>query len=182
MSPDPPVEVEVKARAEDLERVREQLEDRGGRRVATWEQTDIYYGHPHRNFAQTDEALRIRETGGRVEATYKGPKLDGETKTREEITVELDDAASAGDLLEALGFAAAGRVVKQREVYELGELTVTLDQVEGLGPFVEIEHVVDEGIDEARETVLELADELGLEDLERRSYLELLLEGDGGTT
>src|ERR1700688_1176895 len=71
-------------------------------------QVDRYYAHPARDFAQTDEALRIRRIGQANYVTYKGPKLDTTTKTRRELELPLapGDAGAAGfaELLEALGF------------------------------------------------------------------------------
>lgn len=173
------VEVEVKAAVETLEEVRQRLQARGARREGSRRETDTYFHHPKRSFARTDEALRIRESDGHASVTYKGPKMDSSTKTREEVDLGVQDAEKAATILEALGFEPAGRVVKQREIYTLDPFTVTLDQVEGLGPFVEIERVVQDDVDQAREGVLELADDLGLGDRERRSYLELLLEKEG---
>jgi adenylate cyclase class 2 len=174
-----PVEVEIKARVDDLEAVRQRLADRGAEPIDARREEDVYFDHPERSFADTDEALRVRETDEDVHLTYKGPKVDETTKTREEITLDVDDAEAAQRMLTALGFEAAGRVAKRRRTYALADLTVTLDRVDGLGPFVEIETIVEDDVDEAREQVLALADELGLADQERRSYLELLLEESG---
>ena len=44
---------------------------------------------PCRDFAQTDEALRIRTVGDTSFVTYKGPKLDATTKTRRELELPL---------------------------------------------------------------------------------------------
>lgn len=177
--PDRDVEVEVKARVDDLGRIRQSLEDRGAQRLGSARQADTYFDHPERSFADTDEALRVREIDGDATLTYKGPKLDETTKTREEIDLGVADREDARSILEALDFTPSGTVVKERESYQLGALTVTLDRVEGLGGFVEIEQVVQDDVDEARQAILDLADELGLEDRERRSYLELLIEGQG---
>ena len=52
-----------------------------------------------------------------------------------------------------------------------------LDEVDGLGTFVELELSADEAsLDEARRTIVSLANELDLGPSERRSYLEMLLE------
>lgn len=52
-------EVEVKLRA-DRETVRARLAEAGAVREARVTQVDTYYDAPHRDFAETDEALRIR--------------------------------------------------------------------------------------------------------------------------
>lgn len=172
-----PVEAEVKARVDDPEAARERLIEHGAEHEATLEQTDVYFDHPSRSFADTDEALRVREEDGRAVLTYKGPKLDASTKSRREVETEVDDAAGTRELLEALGFAPQPEVSKTREVFALGDVTATLDRVDGLGAFVELERVVDrDELDAAREQLLGLAEQLGFEELERASYLELLDE------
>ena len=53
---------------------------------------------------------------------------------------------------------------------------MVIDQVEGLGEFVELETISDvDGHQSARDHLLDLATTMGLVDSERRSYLGLLL-------
>lgn len=145
-------------------------------------QVDTYYDHPARDFAVTDEALRIRRTSGEDETTalvtYKGPLVDASSKTREEHETAVDDGAELHAVLDGLGFTPAAGVEKHREVWSRDGYTVTLDAVDGLGEFVEIE-VEHEGddVDAAREGAFATARELGLDpaDQIRDSYLALLL-------
>jgi adenylate cyclase class 2 len=52
----------------------------------------------------------------------------------------------------------------------------TLDEVEGVGRFVELEIQTDaDTLREAQTSLIALAAELGLTNVERRSYLEMLL-------
>lgn len=170
------MEVEVKARVEDLDEVRARLRELGADLVDQRREADVYFDHPERSFAETDEALRVRRQGSQTRLTYKGPRVDETTKTRKEIELAVADDERICSLLAALGFQASGEVAKQRETHRLRGMTVTLDQVDGLGSFVEVETVVQEDVDEAREAVLGLVEELGLTETERRSYLELLIE------
>ncbi len=56
-------------------------------------------------------------------------------------------------------------------------MEVVLDRAEGLGDFAEVESLSEErGLAEAQEAVLALARELGLTEVEPRSYLRMLLE------
>ncbi|WP_048058128.1 class IV adenylate cyclase [Pyrococcus yayanosii] len=173
-------EVELKGYADDeiFERVRERFEFM--RREV---HEDIYYQHPCKDFSKTDEALRIRikRFNGHFEAflTYKGPKIELTSKTRLEIEVQIDDVDKYSQLLEALGFREVLTVVKTREKYYVEKgITITLDEVEGLGKFVEIETLVksQEEIGDAVKKLRKILEELGVTKLERRSYLELLLE------
>jgi len=148
-------------------------------------QVDRYYRHPARDFAHTDEALRIRRIGPQNFVTYKGPKIDAATKTRREIELPLapGEAGFAGfaSLLEALGFQPAAEVRKHRRKahidWEGSCVEAALDQVEQVGSFAELELAVAEAeVPRAKACLASLAARLGLEGSERRSYLELLLQ------
>jgi len=175
-------EVEVKVAA-DLERVAERLDELGATQTGDVVQVDTYYDAPHRDFAETDEALRVRrETSeGETEAriTYKGPLVEAESKTREEAETRVEDGETADAIFENLGFAPAATVRKDRRFYRYDGYTVTLDAVEGVGEFVEVETETDEdGVEAAREGAFAVLRELGLDPDEqtRTSYLGLLLE------
>jgi len=149
------------------------IEDRLGRLGASWhgtaEQVDRYFNHPSRDFAVTDEALRLRSTAAGVAITWKGPRLDATAKTRREIELPLATAAVPAaaealaavpaaaeapsavpamldhwtELLEALGFRRVREVAKRRRLatvaWEGAAIEVALDHVAGLGDFMELE-------------------------------------------
>jgi adenylate cyclase class 2 len=184
-------EVELKVRA-DHERVRERLVDVGATDAGGVTQVDTYYDAPHRDFASTDEALRLRRetpadgtddgAGTVTKLTYKGPLVEAESKTRREHeTVVLDDCAAKG-ILSGLGFEPAATVEKHRRFFEHDGYTVTLDRVDGLGEFVEVETEA-EAVEAAREGAIDVMEQLGLDPDEqiRTSYLGLLLAEDGSS-
>jgi adenylate cyclase, class 2 len=169
------LEIEIKTRSADNDKVERVLLERGATLLGEHDQVDEYFNHPSRDFAETDEALRLRkDTKGRI--TYKGPKIDRHTKTREEIEIEIDDLDNMRLILVRLGFRQVAKVSKKRKEYVLGGVTVSLDSVEGLGNFVELE-VQGEDAEEGRSRIEKLRDDLGLIGSERRSYLELQLLG-----
>lgn len=178
------IEVEQKFRVADLPALEARLAELGAVPGEDHVQVDCYYAHPQRDFATTDEALRLRRVGSHNYITYKGPKLDASTKTREEIELALpagdDGAVDSARLLEALSFRPVAEVRKRRRHFALTwegrELGVCLDRIEELGDFVELEIVVGgEELAAARDAVASLARRLELTAAERRSYLELLL-------
>ncbi len=179
-------EVELKCRA-DHESLRARLNDVGATRTGSRRQIDSYYNAPHRDFAETDEALRIRReepaTGESVtKLTYKGPLVEAESKTREEHETAVDDENALAGILSGLGFEAAFVVKKDRTFYELDGYTVVIDAVDGLGEFVEVERETDEeGVESIREGAIAVLETLGLDadDQIRTSYLGLLLAADG---
>lgn len=182
------MEVEQKFAVADLEEVATRLAALGVDLGEVRHESDLYFSHPARDFARTDEALRIRRVGSRAYVTYKGPKVDATTKTRHEIDLPLPDVAAAPQwqqLLEALGFRPVAEVRKARRKALLAwlgrQVEVSLDVVEHVGTYVELELVTDRaGVEPAKQVLQALATELGLRTSERRSYLELLLESAGG--
>jgi adenylate cyclase class 2 len=174
------LEVEQKFHVTDEPRLREAIAQLNPNRLGVKVQRDVYYNHPARDFAQTDEALRLRTVGEFAVVTYKGPKLSGPTKTRREIELPLQSIAGWEELLEALGFRRTAEVSKEREAWELMRggfrAEICCDHVEGLGTFAEIEIVATpDQLSRAQEQVTTLAAELGLQQPEHRSYLEMVL-------
>lgn len=169
------LEIEVKARVRDAAKLEAELLRRGARDFGVTQQKDVYYAHPARDFVKTDEALRIRISNDLQIITYKGPKVDTTTKSREEIEVSVASADAAAKIFEKLGFRSVATVRKRRRTFELKGIEVCLDSVEGLGDFVEFE-LENEDLDDGKARIAALMDELRIEGSERRSYLELLLE------
>jgi adenylate cyclase class 2 len=177
-------EVERKYRLADGAELMDRVRVLGGSFGQPIVQADTYYAHPARDFAKTDEALRIRRVGDETFITYKGPKIDTASKTRQEIELPLSGglqgASDHARLLEALGFQPVAEVRKHRRkatiTWDGREVEVALDEVESVGIFVEIETAADEAeLETAKAALASLADDLGLRDGERRSYLELKL-------
>lgn len=178
-------EVELKFPIQNAAPLIDRLEALGARRGSPARQVDRYFAHPSRNFAETDEALRLRTEGMLNYLTYKGPLLDAITKSRQELElpVEADEvgAQRAWALLRALGFEEVRAVRKERLPFGLQaegrDFVVALDSVEGLGDFIEIETLAGpDDWESARDAALRLAAQLQLTESERRSYLQLLLE------
>ena len=56
------IEVEVKAKIENFDTMRKKLDELGAKKTKTESQEDLYFNSPIVDFAETDEALRIRTT------------------------------------------------------------------------------------------------------------------------
>ena len=168
----PEIEVEVKVACNDLDELKIRLMERGARVIDEVAQEDVYLAHPCRDFGRSDEALRIRRSGEEWRLTYKGPKLDEETKTREEMEIGVDPKVRS--ILEKVGFEEVMTVRKSRIVLMLDAIEVSLDRVEGLGNFVELEYK-GKSVEAGRRLIFQTMEMLDLEGSERRSYLELLL-------
>ncbi len=173
------IEVEAKYEVKDLEDIERKLLDLGAVCIGEEHEEDYYFQHPCRDFMKTDEALRVRKNRNRIELTYKGPKISSLTKSRVEINVGVEDLDSIIALLEKLGFKKVFIVKKYRKKYRLSdEIRISVDVVEDLGSFIEIEVSSERSkFREAEKKVLVIARSLGLKGKPIiKSYLELLLE------
>jgi adenylate cyclase class 2 len=84
--------------------------------------------------------LRLRCCGRRVVLTFKGPALVGRHKSRQELELEISEAATFAQILARLGFEPTFQYQKYRTEYshpQSGGLA-TLDETP-IGDFLELE-------------------------------------------
>lgn len=176
------LEVEMKFPVTDPAQTKMQLMQLGFLPSNTELEVDRYYNAPDCDFAQTDEALRIRQIGENGYLTYKGPKRGLQGKIRKEHEVELTTGSVARmhQILLDLRYTPSIEVRKNRTRYlhaAQKDIIISWDEVEGLGTFIELELLVPENDQaEALACVQSLAESLGLTGEERRSYLEMKLK------
>jgi len=171
------LEIELKVQVDTLGPIREQLNKRNAQFSGRIHEHDIYYNAPHRDFGTTDEALRVRYTNDHAVITYKGAKrAKYGLKAREELNTAVESGEVFEQILVRLGFVKTAEVNKWRENYRLGTAAISLDSVDELGTFVEIEVMTDLNGPDATNQINTLAKEMGIvgEPI-LTSYLELLL-------
>ena len=190
----------MKFRVEDPEKYEKQL--RTFLNVTFGPETferDEFYRCDKLGFPGEGKMLRVRRRGSYLAATYKGPRLDETTKSREEIELPLvvpssNDSAirdalvdrTYGDwsrFFQRLGFTPAAVVEKTRRrglaTFGGRNFEISLDTLEGLGVFTELETLASESdFDAARDAVKTLAERLGLQDTIVKSYLALKMEAE----
>ncbi|QDV17913.1 CYTH domain protein [Gimesia panareensis] len=184
-SQSPMLEIEQKFQISDKSHLLAQLEQIGATQGATLDQEDYYFAHPSRDFVETDEALRIRRIGTENHITYKGPKRATVSKIRKEIELAFEAGPAAlsqlKEMLELLGFQPVRNVKKQRTPYSFQHdqrhFEITIDEVEELGTFAEVETLAEEAeLEQAEAAVIQLAGQLGLSSSIRTSYLGMLMQ------
>jgi predicted adenylyl cyclase CyaB len=162
--------VEIKARVGDLASV-EAL----ARAIATAPPMDLVQDDTF--FACSIGRLKLRRfADGRGELIHylraddAGPKVSEYT-----ISPVSDPDALRETLSRAIG--VAGRVRKRRRLYLVDRTRIHLDDVEGLGTFVELEVVLREGesAESGREVAADIMQRLGIADaqLVREAYVDL---------
>jgi len=171
------LEVELKVKVPSLDPVREQLVRRHAQFRGKVHEHDIYYNAPHRDFGVTDEAVRVRYTDDHAVVTYKGPKISKfGLKAREELNFAVESGETFETMLDRLGFLKTREVNKWRENYSLGTASISLDNVDGLGTFAEIEVITANESDNPTDRIAKIAQEIGVEgEPILESYLELLM-------
>jgi len=171
------LEVEAKFAVRDPAGFRARIRQQGVGLAGRRQERDVYYNAPHRDYGETDEALRVRYDDTGVTLTYKGPKIHvGSAKAREEFNLKVASGETLEAILSRAGFLRSAEVTKVREFYDIGDATITLDDIEGLGTFVEIEILTEEGGEDAARRIGAIADELGVDGPPiYTSYLEMLL-------
>ncbi|MBP3879848.1 MAG: class IV adenylate cyclase [Lachnospiraceae bacterium] len=180
------VEVEVKIPVGDLKEVRAGLLKAGF--VHAWSriEKDTYFDGGANGIRKSGQALRVRQildcdTGEKkAEINFKGKKIDSVSMSRPEYETSVGDGETAGKiLLEAGFFPVKPAVIKKREMLVCGEMTACLDEVEGLGTFLELEILADDesGRDPALRKIEAILTGMGfaMEDTTRVSYLTQLM-------
>jgi adenylate cyclase class 2 len=175
------IEVEIKCPINNPEEIAEKLiQNVNAKFIKTVYQKDFYLQHPSRNLGETDEAIRVRDSDEGTQLTYKGPKIDASSKTREELSVFVDNLEIILKIFERIGFLPIAKVIKSRRIFQIdGNIIASIDKVQDLGNFIELEFEANDytQVEVKREELFSILDKLGLskENTERRSYLELLM-------
>jgi predicted adenylyl cyclase CyaB len=170
------VEIEAKMKVESLDGVVARLEEQGGERVGDFEEVNAFFDTEDRSLLAADQGLRLR-TAKNVESrtekfvlTFKGPRLHGKLKSREERELDVGNAKDAERFLGALGYKKVLSFEKKRTKWKLAGCTIELDTLPHLGTYVEIE-----GPDE--DVVLKVRERLGLgkAPIIKSSYIAMLM-------
>jgi predicted adenylyl cyclase CyaB len=169
-----PTNIEIKAWVSDLPRLRVAIETLSDTPAEILDQEDIFFQVPTGRLK-----LRILGADSGELILYHREDAPGPKPSRYQIAPTSDPTALKAILTSVLG--AIGVVRKRRRLYWIGQTRAHLDDVEGLGQFVELEVVLrpeqseDEGVRIARH----LMDRLGIagDQLVEGAYIDLLADG-----
>ncbi|MEA1998495.1 MAG: class IV adenylate cyclase, partial [Euryarchaeota archaeon] len=171
---------ETKLKIDCTEPIEERIKELTGEYKGEKTEIDLYFDHSNIHILSSGGALRVRDADGKYRLTYKGPKKDDETTSRDEIEIGIESASEMIKILGELGFYEIYEVKKLRKTYLLKDLVITLDDVDGLGEFIEVEGKAsnDWEFKEKKDEIFKLLKKLGLstDEISQRSYLEMLLD------
>lgn len=180
------IEVEKKYALPNASALKIKLEELGAKPSPQTRQIDAYYNAPHRDFlapVAISEWLRIRteERGSSVNFKVWHP-VDAITKTHaDEYETKVDDPEAIRRMFEALGFTPLVTVDKTREEWQLPNVEVVFDHLEGAGDFVEFEFKGNAAdVDDATNQLVAFITSLGVElgETINRGYPHILLGRD----
>ncbi len=163
--------IEIKARLADRDRAHARAQRLSGGAATLIEQEDTFFVVPRGR-------LKLRRFGdGRGELiAYSRPDVPGPKRSE----YHIHPTANPGSLLRVLedSLGIRGVVKKRRSLYLVGNTRIHIDEVEGLGHFLELEVVLQPGqtADEGRAIAESLMAEFGIqpEDLIEGAYIDLL--------
>jgi len=170
------VEIEAKMRVASHDAIRAKLLSVNAQETGEFFETNIFFDTDDRSLLAADQGLRLRinhsvtENVSQFVLTFKGPRLHGKLKSREENELHVTSADDAEKFLASLGFTKVLSFEKKRQKWKLEGCTIELDLLPYLGTFVEIEGPSEAKIMKVRET-------LGLGDLPiiKTSYIAMLM-------
>ena len=166
-----PSNIEIKARVRNFDEIRRRAEDLSDSPVEVIPQEDTFFNTPHGRLK-----LRLLAENRAQLIYYTRPDQEGPKRSDYHIS-HSSDPANLKRILE-LAYGIRGVVRKTRYLYLVGQTRVHLDDVEGLGQFMELEVVMQEKQSDAEgQAIAEaLMASLGVDmtDLLEGAYMDLL--------
>lgn len=143
------VEVEIRARVNDLQIIKKRLSELGARLLKQEKMADYVFGRA-KDLDQDHKIIdghfsaRIREKNDKISVEFKEIKRAGAGM---EFSSAVSSLEAGLNFFEKLDFERAFVVAKTREIYEYQGFEICLDDVDQLGSFVEVEHPMKTGKD-----------------------------------
>ena len=166
-----PSNIEIKARVRNFDEIRRRAEDLSDSPVEVIPQEDTFFNTPHGRLK-----LRLLAEDRAQLIYYTRPDQEGPKRSDYHIS-HSSDPANLKRILQ-LAYGIRGVVRKTRYLYLVGQTRVHLDDVEGLGQFMELEVVMQEKQSDAEgQAIAEaLMASLGVDmtDLIEGAYMDLL--------
>jgi predicted adenylyl cyclase CyaB len=170
-----PANIEIKARVRNRAALREAASRLSDTPAEAIPQVDTFFMVPRGR-------LKLRELASDRGQLIYYERSDQEGPKRSDYQIyNTEDPASLKEVL-ALAYGTRGVVKKVRWLYMIGQTRLHLDEVEGLGSFMELEVILQPGQSDAegRGIAERLLEELGIPrgDLLESAYMDMLEAGE----
>jgi adenylate cyclase len=164
--------VEIKARVADLTAVEKRVAPLAQDGPIVIEQEDAFFHCPHGRL----KLRRVADARSGELIAYDRPDAAGPKESQYVVHRTSDPDGLREALARALGLR--GIIRKRRTLYLIGPTRVHLDRVEGLGDFVELEVVLEEGQDAQEGAVIarQLMHTIGIleDNLLQMAYMDMI--------
>lgn len=157
-------EIEVKVKVENFTQLLEKLSNLGCKFSEPIKQEDrIFTDFPDNEFAAFKAGvnfLRIRKSEGKILFTLKQSlvnELEGIEKE-----VEVSNEKEMEEILFLMNYHEAVRVTKKRRKAKYKDYEICLDEVEGLGSFIELEKITDENSEKVQSEMIDFLEDIGV--------------------
>ena len=165
-----PRNIEVKVRLAEPRDLPQRLLHLGARFAATLRQRDVFFAVP-------EGRLKLRFNNDDAELIHYHRANAANLRGSDYERLPIGDGVAIQRVL-GQALSIVGEVHKVRQLYRLENIRIHIDEVEGLGAFMEIEAVVDASHDEEQchDAALGLLRDLGIgsETYESKAYVDLL--------
>jgi len=162
--------VEIKARITDYDKVKRLIENVCNNPIETTEQIDTF-------FNCTSGRLKLREAETNSALIYYDRK-DSQEPTFSDIAISFIENPDTLKTVLANSNGIRGIVKKERILYKYEQTRIHLDDVEGLGKFIELEVVLDnnQSMQDGEKIAFALMDKFNIQksDLIDVAYIDLL--------
>ncbi|MDP2907191.1 MAG: class IV adenylate cyclase [Nanoarchaeota archaeon] len=179
------MEIEIKLRVKNFKKLKKQLTKLGAIFKEEMSNEDRYFTLKHRDFMKTKECLRIRTIPEKKISilTYKPrttPKMKKEGFIwKKETEIQVNNEKVLSEILKRLGCIELTTVYKTRKEFELDGFVLALDDVKGIGHFLEIEKISNDVIT-TKKRIWGLLEKLGFDksDIEPANYRDLVIKAE----
>lgn len=170
-------EVELRARIDSIKGIIEKLHRMGAKDEGFAIQEDIYYRYIFDK--EKKGVVRLRDDGKKITLTAKVKVHEKDVCwNEEEIFLELSDKKLLQRIFPVMLFYEECRIKKKRRKFTIGEYKINVDEVEGLGCFIEVELKGNEDTDIMMEKIRSLLRKLGIDETRiiNKGYVQLVME------
>lgn len=162
--------VEIKAKIHDFQKTHAQVTKLCPQPVSIEKQTDTF-------FITSKGRLKLRETTEKSALIYYD-RIDSIEPSKSDIAISFIDDPNTLKLVLVKSLGIRGVVEKERSLYKYDQTRIHLDDVKGLGKYIELEVVLkkDQTVDDGKMIAKELMNTLNINesDLISVAYIDLI--------
>jgi len=132
------MEIEIKSTFDNKAKLIKALKSIGAQQEKAKHQIDEYYNHPSRDTRKTNEYIRLRYKFGEDKGIF-AHHINISDGVNKEFEVPVENIKIFKEILKNLNFPLLGTIDKKRDTFKFKDFIITIDEVKGIGNFLEVE-------------------------------------------